>query len=99
MAMTIFLVLNGLGVIFLLYVLANFWKEGQRSKSDARKYANQFRGRDWREHVVMTHPVSHSSQGGISVIPFQPPRQEFRVGSSTVPRDTLSMPVRRISTR
>jgi hypothetical protein len=28
MAVTIFFLLNGLGVMFLLYVLANFWKEG-----------------------------------------------------------------------
>jgi hypothetical protein len=30
--MTIFLVLNGMGVIFLLYVLANFWKDGHQPK-------------------------------------------------------------------
>ena len=71
MAMTIFLVLNGLGVIFLLYVLANFWKEGQRSKNDARKYAMEFERRDWADVFVVTHPISHSAQGGVSVIPFQ----------------------------
>ena len=32
MAMTIFFLLNGLGVIFLLYVLANFWKRGAPAK-------------------------------------------------------------------
>ena len=42
MAITIFLILNGLGVAFLLYVLANFWKEGHRPKNDARKYAAEF---------------------------------------------------------
>ncbi len=43
MAMTIFFVLNGLGVIFLLYVLANFWKEGHRPQSNVRKHATDFR--------------------------------------------------------
>jgi len=71
MAMTIFFVLNGLGVIFLLYVLANFWKEGHRPKNDARKYAMEFGRRDWADVVVVTHPISHSAQGGLSVIPFQ----------------------------
>jgi hypothetical protein len=99
MSITIFLIVNGLGVAFLVYVLANFWKEGHRPKDDARKRATEFGRGDREEQIVMTHPVSHSAQGGISVIPFQPRRQEFRVGSSTVPRDTVSMPVRRISTR
>ena len=32
MAMLLFTGLNGLGVFFLLYVLVQFWKEGQRSR-------------------------------------------------------------------
>jgi hypothetical protein len=99
MSITIFLLINGLGVAFLIYVLANFWKEGHRPKDDARKYATEFGRGDWDEQIVLTHPVSHSAQGGISVIPFQSRRQEFRVGSSTARRDTASMAVRRIFTR
>jgi hypothetical protein len=75
MSMTIFLVLNGLGIIFLLYVLANFWKEGHRLGSaendEDRKLAAEFRRRDWADVVVITHPISVSAQGGLSVIPFQ----------------------------
>ena len=36
-AMTIFLMLNGLGLVFMLYVLVNFLKEGRRTQhGDAR---------------------------------------------------------------
>jgi hypothetical protein len=72
MVMTIFLVLNGLGVAFLLYVLANFWKEGHRPENNARQYETEFERRDWADVAVITHPISHSAQGGISVIPFRP---------------------------
>lgn len=100
MAMTIFFVLNGLGVIFLLYVLANFWKEGQRPKNAARKYAMEFGRRDWADVFVLTHPISHSAQGGVSVIPFQS-RDRYsgkpaRRAASSVTQDA---PVRRFSTR
>jgi hypothetical protein len=72
MVMTIFLVLSGLGVVFLLYVLANFWKEGHRPGNNAQKYEAEFGQRDWANVVVITHPISHSAQGGVSVIPFRP---------------------------
>jgi len=72
MVMTIFLVLNGLGIAFLLYVLANFWKEGHRPENNAREYETEFERRDWADVAVITHPISHSAQGGVSVIPFRP---------------------------
>ncbi|MGA7793458.1 MAG: hypothetical protein WCA19_10495 [Candidatus Acidiferrales bacterium] len=100
MAMTIFFVLNGLGVIFLLYVLANFWKEGHRPQSDARKHAMEFGRLDWADVFVMTHPISHSAQGGVSVIPFQTRTQysnePARGAASSV---TQQAPARRFSTR
>jgi len=70
--MTIFLLLNGLGVVFLLYVLAHFWREGRRSEQIARKYVAAFERRDWADVIVVTHPISHDAQGGVSVIPFRP---------------------------
>ena len=63
MSITIFLIVNGLGVAFLIYVLANFWKEGHRPKDNARKYTTEFGSGDWADVVVVTHPVSHSAQG------------------------------------
>jgi hypothetical protein len=72
MAMTIFFLLNGMGVVFLLYVLANFWKEGHRPMNNAPKYAAEYGRRDWANAVVVTHPISNSAQGRLSVIPFRP---------------------------
>ena len=101
MGMTIFLLLDGLGVVFLLYVLANFWKEGHRTKNNARKYAAEFGQRDWADVVVVTHPISHSAQGGLSVIPFQ--ARDRKLGGTpdhkTAARDAMELPLRRISTR
>jgi hypothetical protein len=77
MATTIFLVLNGLGVVFLVYVLANFWREGRRAAVNSdRQDVMEFRGRNWADAVVVTHPISLSAQGGVSVIPFQMRNQE-----------------------
>ena len=104
MAMTIFLVLNGAGVIFLIYVLASFWKEGHPPKNprnDDRKYARQFGQRDWSDVIGATHPISHAAQSGLSVIPFESRRQELRDKPSrgAISRGTVEVPVRRISTR
>jgi hypothetical protein len=100
MTITIFLVLNGLGVVFLLYVLGNFWKEGHRAKNVDRKYAMEFGRRDWADVFVVTHPISHSAQGGLSAIPFQ---ARDRYSDKPAPRATSSVtheaPVRRFSTR
>ena len=97
MALTMFLVLNGLGVVFLLYVLANFMKEGRRN---ARKYAAEFGRRDWADELVVTHPLSHSAQGGLSVIPFRA-RDRYRDkpvhGTASFAKSEAQ--VRRISTR
>ena len=101
MAMKIFFVLNGMGVAFLLYVLANFWKEGHRPKSNARKYAMEFGRRDLADVFVVTHPISHAAQGGISVIPFQARDRGLsdRPIHSTASRGTPEVPARWISTR
>ena len=100
MAMTIFLVLNGLGVVFLVYVLANFWIEGHRPKNNARKYAAEFGHRDWADVLVVTHPISHSAQGGLSVIPFRSrDRRSDIPAHGTNSRGTSEAPVRRFSTR
>jgi hypothetical protein len=100
MAITIFLLLNGMGVVFLLYVLANFWKEGHRPNNNARKYASEYAWRDWANVVVVTHPISHSAQGGLSVIPFRARgRYSDKSSHSTTSYGKSEVPVRRISTR
>jgi hypothetical protein len=100
MAMTIFLVLNGLGVIFLVYVLANFLKEGRRPSNHTRKYAGEFRRRDWIEVAVVRHPSSHNAQGGLSVIPFRVrDRSSDKQAHTMTLNGTPVVPVSRFSTK
>jgi hypothetical protein len=100
MAMTIFLVLNALGVVFLLYVLANFWKEGRRQKNNVRNYGAEFGRRDWIDVAVLTHPISHNAQGGLSVIPFRVrDRYSDNLASSMTLNGTPKVAVRRFSTK
>jgi hypothetical protein len=68
--MTIFLVLNGLSVAFLVYVLLKFWKEGRPSKMNGPP-VEEFLPRRGAEVFVVSHPISHTAQGGLSVIPMQ----------------------------
>jgi hypothetical protein len=101
MAMTIFYLLNGMGVIFLLYVLANFWNAGHRPKNDAPKDTAASGRGDRDEVIVVTHPISHFAQGGLSVISFQGRDRQFGgkpARRTTAPKAT-EMPARQISTR
>jgi hypothetical protein len=105
----IFFALNGLGLVFLLYVLVNFWKEGQRAKRAARHHAGAQESRNF-EPIIVTHPISHTAQGGISIIPLRPlalaPGSGDSVLSSAavnhrhagVHHTVVEMPLRRIST-
>ena len=99
--MTIFLGLNGLGVIFLMYVLVNFWREGHRPKENARRYAAEYVHRGWAEVHVVTHPISQSAQRGLSVIPF--PARDPGLAEEPTQRvtslESSELPARRISTR
>jgi hypothetical protein len=101
MAMTIFLFLNGWGVVFLLFVLANFWKDGHQRAHDARKYADEYEQWESPEVLVTTHPISHSAQGGLAVIPFPVRDRELVAGhiARTASRGKSDLPARRISTR
>lgn len=99
MAMTIFFVLNGSGVVFLLYVLAKFWNDGHRPRNKARKYAVGLGRRDWADVIVITHPISQAAQGGLSVIPFPPRHRALRDNPSRggESREALELPMARIS--
>lgn len=98
MAMKIFLLFNAGGVIFLLYVLANFWIEGQRPKSKARMYAAEFGHRDWTDVLVVTHPISRTAQA--AVIPF-PVRDQYtdQFPYEEIQDETSESPTGVISTR
>ena len=100
MATTIFLLLNGLGVAFLLNVLANFSKEGRRPENQGRRYATGRRQRDWANVLIVTHPISANAQGGPSVIPFRAREQSpANAARGTALPESHETHVRLISTR
>ena len=65
-AILIFTGLNALGVVFLLYVLVQFWKEGCRStKPGTGDRAIKFSLKNRPTVIVVTHPIS----GELHVLP------------------------------
>ena len=98
MAMIVFSVLSGLGVAFMLYVLVEFVKEGRRSKNpagDQNEIELAYMSRP--ELFIVTHPISHSAQGGLCVIPMQPRKRtvhgkKVRRGSAD---EIIEMPLTR----
>lgn len=73
MAMTIFMMLNGMGVAFLVYVLIHFWKEGRQSRVAApRRRVVEFSNGRSADVLVITHPITQSGQAGLSVISMKP---------------------------
>lgn len=98
--MTIFLLLNGIGVVFLLYALANFWKEVHSPKNNARNCATKYGRRQRADKIVVIYPISHSAQGGLSVIPFRGrDRYSDKPAGRMPPLGTPQERVKRISTR
>ena len=107
--MPIFFMLNGLGLVFLLYVLVNFWKEGRRTNRPVRHHTlDGERPRDF-EPIVVTHPISHTAQGGIAVIPLRLPlrlaaedraarRVELNHRRAGAHHTVVEMPLRGVST-
>jgi hypothetical protein len=69
MAITIFLLLNGLGVVFLFYVLVNFWIEGQRPRNTSQ-YSWESLRKGAADVFILTLPISHRGGGGLNVIPM-----------------------------
>jgi hypothetical protein len=64
MAMTLFNILNGLGVVFLVYVLVQFWKEGHRPMEAATSdRVIEFSVKDRPTVVIVTRPIT----GGLQV--------------------------------
>jgi hypothetical protein len=98
--MTIFFGLNGAGIVFLLYVLANFWKEGRRPKYNAMRYPSEPTQRDCADMHFVTRPIPNNTKARLVVIPFQT-RGRFIEGPAqgTISEMTSEAKVRRISTR
>jgi hypothetical protein len=68
MAITIFLMLDCLGLIFLIYALVNFWKEWRRS-GNHRHSPVQSDEQDFGIRIA-TIPAVYTSKDQNSVIPF-----------------------------
>ncbi len=101
MAMIIFFVLNGVGVVFLLYVLANFWREGHTPQNNASGQATEFWRRNRDEEIIVAHSISNTGKGNLHVIPF-PVRDRglaHKSARTTISRGTVGSPVRRTFTR
>jgi hypothetical protein len=101
MAMIIVLLLNGVCVVFLLYVLVNLGKEALRSGNGARRYAVAIERQAKSEVLVVTRPISSAARSGFTVIPFQARDRApaGQPGRRTAARGTIEMPARQISTR
>jgi hypothetical protein len=113
MAVMLFTVLNGLGVVFLLYVLIQFWKEGQQPMKQARRgQVIELSVKSKPTVLVVTHPVSgglqvepapvsHSAHGGLSVVSRQARMAVLQ--DSTPHGDSVNgageVPMKRFSTR
>jgi hypothetical protein len=98
MATQVFLILSSLSVVFLVYVLVQLWREGRHSSTGTEPVLVLTRPSD-PSLVVVTHPVSSSAYGGISVIPFVAPAaislQAAVVGNTKA--QVLQMPERKRS--
>jgi hypothetical protein len=68
MAITIFLILDCLGLIFLIYALVNFWKEWRRNEH-RHPSPVQRDGHDFGIRIA-TFPGVYTSKNQKSVIPF-----------------------------
>ena len=102
MAIMIFTALNGMGASFLVYVLINFWKEGRHSKVTAsRRRAVQFSNGRSADVLVITHPITQSAQGGLSVISMKARAgrpENTQVYPEAADR-VVEIPMKRFSTR
>jgi len=101
MAMTIFILLNGMGMAFLVYVLVNFWNEGHRTKSAARPLETYLMRSDYPVVHIVNHLISNSAEDGLSVMPLRihedesRGRQDSRLSAGA----TVEIPRKRVSAR
>jgi hypothetical protein len=100
MAMMLFTLLNGLGVVFLVYVLVQFWKEGHRSEQpDASGSVIEFSVERKPTVVVVTHPISNNAHSGLSVVSSRARLSSLQDGPihGSAAAEADEMPVRRYS--
>jgi|GEM_PF-4622855 len=98
--MAIFMLLNGMGLAFLLYTLVNFWNEGKRSVNAARERRTVLRHIYKPDLIVVKRPVSRRNPGGVTVMSVQfqhnnPPRNHARAQSDGTTATTSLQEFRR----
>jgi len=72
MAVLLFTVLNGLGVVFLLYVLMQFWKEERHASRPAEtETLGKLPAKVRPTVLVVTRPLSIRTRRGLSVVSRQ----------------------------
>jgi hypothetical protein len=100
--MTIFLLLNGLGVAFLLYVLANFLREGRQTRNDTlppyrlfAKYGSS------RQIFVATRTVASTAKkmDETSVLPFPDGKVHTEAGGTEPDERENLAPLSKYATR
>jgi len=99
--MTIFLFLDGMGVLFLLYVLAKFWKEGHVAKREDHESAAAASPMKREGVIVMAKRHSPSGVGGADAValPFRSRERTIDSGRKSGIHGLIEMPATRISTR
>jgi len=113
MAVMVFTVLNGLAVIFLLYVLVQFWKEQHRPMKPGRGgQVIELSLKSKPTVLVVTHPVSSglqvepapvstSAHGGICVVSREANRAALQdaISHGASSNTAEEMPMKRFSIR
>jgi hypothetical protein len=75
--MKVFLVLNGMALVFMIYVLVNFWKEGVRASGGSlRKFKIESVYASRPQVFVVTRPLEADARRAAksSVVPFPAPK-------------------------
>jgi len=102
MAVIVFTVLNGLGVIFLLYVLVQFWKEQHRPMKPVRGgQVIELSLKSKPTVLVVTHPISTIAHGGLCVVSREANRAALQdaISHGASSNRAEETPMRRFSTR
>ena len=84
MTIILFTAINGAGVVFLLYVLVQFWKEGHKaSKTGSRRHGTFSRGANAPEVFILRYsPMPEGGGTGAPLIHF--PIRKVRTQNSEV---------------
>jgi hypothetical protein len=100
MGVTIFLALNVVAVMFLLYALAHFWRDGQSRNRRDDAMSQQYAERERANVTVVTRQV-YSRPRRSSVIRFSTGNagSHRKFGGASSPAGDMEWPATRISTR